>query len=450
MNSLTADFGRFVAELSLEAIPEEGRAIAKSGIVDCFGVMVAGSRETAVGLVDREMAGSDGTLASLVPSGARRNVEDAALVNGIAAHVLDYDDVTLDGHPSAVLVPAILAQGEACGSNGAAMLTAYIAGYEVWVELLVREPVPLHQKGWHPTCVRGTVAAAAACAKLRRLDSRQTATALSIAASMSAGLVANFGSMTKAFQVGRAAQSGLIAARLAEAGLTAAPDALEHPTGFLVAFSPTGKPLDLPFDAARKEWHIVRQGLNLKRYPICYATHRAIDGTLALRERHKLKPDDIEHIRVRTSETQMLMLRNHRPRTGLEAKFSMEFAVASAIVAGKVGLSEVTDSFVAKPEVQALFPRVSAETSKDAMADSAFAPFDVVEIATSDGRRLKGDEIRYAKGSHQRPLSREELWQKFADCLGAGYSEGTKARAFERLNAFERLGGTRDLALSAQ
>src|SRR5262249_60954416 len=122
----------------------------------------------------------------------------------------------------------IIAQGETVGASGAELLTAYVAGYEVWAELLVREPVPLHQKGWHPTAVRGTVAAAAACAKLRRLSSEQTQTALAIAGSMACGLVANFGSLTKCFQVGRAAQSGVIAARLAGAGLTASTDALVH------------------------------------------------------------------------------------------------------------------------------------------------------------------------------------------------------------------------------
>ena len=171
--------------------------------------MIAGARDPVVALLDRELAGSDGAaLASLIPSLKRRNVEDAALVNGAAAHVLDYDDVTLDGHPSAVLVPAIMAQGEVVGASGSELLTAYVAGYEVWAELLVREPVPLHQKGWHPTAVRGTIAAAAACAKLRRLDAEKCQTALAIAGSMAGGLVANFGSLTKCFQVGRAAQSG--------------------------------------------------------------------------------------------------------------------------------------------------------------------------------------------------------------------------------------------------
>src|ERR1700736_1822025 len=152
MSSLTQDLGRFVADLTLQQIPAEGCAIARTGIADCFGVLIAGSRDPEIALVDRELGHNSGaSLASLIPSGARRSPETAALVNGIAAHVLDYDDVSLDGHPSAVLVPAILAQGEALGSSGSEMLAPYAAGYETWAELLAREPLPLHQEGWHPT-----------------------------------------------------------------------------------------------------------------------------------------------------------------------------------------------------------------------------------------------------------------------------------------------------------
>src|ERR1700674_684905 len=120
MAALTADLGSFVAQLALNDIPAAAAAVAKTGFTDCFGVMIAGAREPVVALVDQALSGSDGRAkASLIPGGARRNVEDAALVNGVAAHVLDYDDVTFDGHPSAVLVPAILARGGAWGSRGA-------------------------------------------------------------------------------------------------------------------------------------------------------------------------------------------------------------------------------------------------------------------------------------------------------------------------------------------
>jgi 2-methylcitrate dehydratase PrpD len=449
MSALTLALGRFVAELGLRQIPAEGATTARTGIADCFGVLIAGARDPEIALVDRELGYASGaTLVSLIPSGVRRTPETAALINGVAAHVLDYDDVSLDGHPSAVLVPAILAQGEASGSSGAEMLTAYIAGFEVWAELLVREGVPLHRKGWHPTTVLGTVGAAAACGKLRGLDAKGVATAMAIAASMSSGLVANFGTMTKSFQVGRAAQSGVIAARLAQAGLTASLDALEHPAGLLMALSPDGKPeLDRPFGAAQKEWHILGHGLNIKRYPICYATHRSIDAALDLVERYDLNPGQVDRIHVSTGKTQLLMLRNSAPETGLEAKFSMQFAMAAALVARRVGLQELTDDFVRRPDVQALFPRVFLEGTAAIKEGSNFAPFDAVEITTTGGETLKSGPVEYAKGSHQRPLSRDELWTKFAECLGGEFPETKKSRAFENLMMFERLNGAGDLAL---
>ena len=449
MSSLTQDLGSFVADLSLGRIPSEGCDIARTGIADCFGVLVAGARDPAIALIDRELGGGGGApFASLIPSGARRSAEAAALVNGVAAHVLDYDDVGLDGHPSAVLVPAILAQGEASGSSGAEMLTAYVAGYEVWAEIAAREPTPLHRKGWHPTSVRGAVAAAAACAKLRGLDGKGAATAMAVAASMAGGVVANFGTMTKSFQVGRAAQAGVIAARLAQAGLTASLDALEHPLGLLAALSPEGKAeRERPFVAAEKEWHIVGQGLHIKRHPICYATHRSIDAALALVERYDLAPAQVAQIRVSTGSTQLAMLRNSKPHTGLEAKFSMQFAMAAALVARKVGLSELTDEFARRSDVQALFARVSFATIED-VDSSAFAPADSVEITTCDGATLDSGPVKYAKGSHQRPLSRDELWAKFTDCLGAQFVAAAKSRTFEKLMMLDRLNGAGDLALN--
>jgi 2-methylcitrate dehydratase PrpD len=262
-------------------------------------------------------------------------------------------------------------------------------------------------------------------------------------------VVANFGTMTKSFQVGRAAQAGVIAARLAQAGLTASLDALEHPLGLLVALSPEGKAeRERPFVAAEKEWHIVAQGLNIKRYPICYATHRSIDAALGLVERHDLSPDRVARIRVSTGSTQLAMLRNSKPQTGLEAKFSMQFAMAAALVARRVGLSELTDEFVRRSDVQALFPRVSF-TAIDGMDGSAFAPADAVEITTHDGATLDSGPVKYAKGSHQRPLSRDELWAKFADCLGAQFADAAKSRVFEKLMMLDRLNGAGDLALNA-
>jgi 2-methylcitrate dehydratase PrpD len=447
MPALTASLGRYISDLNLQDIPSHAQTIAKTGITDCVGVMIAGARDPVVALLDRELASSDGAaLASLIPSGKKRNVEDAALINGAAAHVLDYDDVTLDGHPSAVLVPAIMAQGEHSGASGSELLTAYVIGYEIWAELLTREPVPLHRKGWHPTAVRGTIAAAAACAKLRGLSAERCQAALAIAASMAGGLVANFGSLTKCFQVGRAAQSGVVAARLAQAGLTASLDALEHQSGFLAAFSPGGEPdLERAFDPQNKTWHLTSQGLNLKRYPICYATHRAIDAAIDLSTRHDIKPMDVAHVEVSTGEMQMLMLRNDRPKTAFEAKFSMQFAMASALVARNVGLPQLTDQFVHDPKVQALIPRVSTTTTAETMNGSAFAPSDSVEITMVDGQIFASGPVTHAKGSMQRPLSRNELQEKFTECVGDDVALPGKTDLFDKLLNIEHLNGVTDM-----
>ena len=222
------------------------------------------------------------------------------------------------------------------------MIAAYVAGYEVWAELIARDQDQHHRKGWHPSAVFGPVAAAAAAAVLRRLDAGRASHAVGIAASLAGGVVANFGSMTKSFHLGRAAQSGLIAARLAERGMTSSPDAIEHDAGLLQAVSPRGEVDRTRAARLGQHWAILEIGLNVKLYPVCYGAHRIIDGMLDLRRRHALAAADIASVAVDIGETQATILRNHRPQNALDAKFSAEFAIAAAAVAGDCGLAELT------------------------------------------------------------------------------------------------------------
>ena len=445
MTALTLSVGQFIADLSPNRIPEEAMRIARLGFIDCIGTMIAGRNEDAVGIMRNTLAPPAGP-SSITFSAARAPAPEAAWINGVAAHALDYDDVALRGHPSTVLVPAILAEAEALDATGLEMLVAYVAGYETWAEMFRRDSGLLHKKGWHPTGLYGAVGAAAACAKLRRLDAGKAAIAVALGASQSAGLMANFGTMTKPFHAGRAAHAGIMAARLADAGFTAATDALEHPQGFLHAISPDGTEDRVSEARLGETWALLTQGLGIKKYPTCYCTHRAIDGVLDLMAAHPVRADDVQQITVKISDYFATVLRNHAPDTGLAAKFSIEFAMASGIVARRVGLRELTDEFVRRDDIQALMRRVRTETTTEydpELPGAAFA--DQVTVETTDGRVLAGEKVTRATGHATRPLSEAQIYDKFADCLAVGATDIPAATLFARLKGLEGI-AARDLA----
>lgn len=450
MDGITKKAAEFIAGFDMASAPAEALHAARIGIVDCVGVMLAGAREPAVELVANIATPLPGSNdAPRAVNGTCYSAPDAALINGVAAHVLDFDDVALAGHPSTVLVPAVLAEGHEVRASGRDALKAYLVGYELWAHLAELESGHLHDRGFHPTAVMGTLATAAAAARLHRLSPEKTAHALAIAASLAAGLVANFGSMTKSLHAGRTAQSGIQAARLAKAGYTGSLDALEHRTGFLKAFSPSGAP-DLDPNAFQigEEWMATRFGINIKRYPTCYATHRAIDAMLDLVEKHNLSADNVETIHVHTGVTQRLMLRNSRPQTGLAAKFSMEFAMASALIAGRVGLRELTDEFVTRDDVQAMLGRVDVTVNEDeAGADLPVAPYDLVWVTLKNGTVHRHEPVENARGSWQLQLSREELRAKFADCASILLPQERVQPLFETLYQIDEVADLRELAL---
>jgi 2-methylcitrate dehydratase PrpD len=452
MVGLTRQTAEFIASLQPGAIPVSCIEAARMGITDCVAVMIAGASEDAPRLVAAMVPASiTNEGAPEIPSERNLSAPDAALVNGVAAHVLDYDDVALDGHTSVVLTPALLAEGWTLGSRGSELLAAYVAGYEVWALLQDLEPGHLHERGFHPTAVYGSLATAAACAYLNHLDADRTAHAIGIAASLASGLVANFGTMTKSLHAGRTAQAGVLAARLAKAGFTAAPDVLEHATGFMRAHSPSGEPdLDERDHALGRNWRLPERGVNVKRYPLCYSTHRSIDAMLGLVDDHDLAPDDVREIRVHTGRTQMLMLRNRAPKTGLEAKFSMEFAMASALVARNVGLFELSDAFVRRPEVAAAMSKVRCTTTDETMDGLPFAPSDIVSVVLASGETLEHPPVTHARGSWQKPLGEEELRAKFMDCAARRLETDQASALFERLWALDRADDLRDLPLAAR
>lgn len=437
---LTADIGKFVAAMRPERIPDGAAPIVARGFTDCVGVLIAGLSEPVTTIVAKSVgyAAPVGTLADFRPAGIA--APDLALIYGTAAHALDYDDTGLNGHPSAVLVPAILAEAQAVGADGAAMIAAYIAGYEIWAEFVRREPDSLHQKGWHPSAMYGTVAAAGASAALRGLDAERATRAIAISASLAAGVCSNFGSMTKPFHLGRTAQSALAATRLAEAGLTASPDAIEHELGFLRAVSPHGA-VDTTSPARfGEDWQILAWGINVKLYPMCFGAHRILDAMIDVCRDNAVKAGDIAAVDVELAENSTKVLRNARPQTALEAKFSAQFAMAAAAIAGRCSGAEVSNAFVARPDVQGFFDRVRVHpvTEKD-KDDPTRSPFDRVRLTLADGRSLASAPVSYPRGHFKHGVARDVLWEKFADCTSALLTPDRARQLFDALQDLPRL-----------
>lgn len=449
---LTVSLGAFAA--SSPDFPPAALQAAAHGITDAVGVLLAGRSDPAVELLRKVLlpAGADAAgECSLLFGPLRARALDAVFLNALATHALAMDDVAAGCHPSALLMPALLAEGEASGRSGAALLQAYVVGYEVLAELASREPDALHSAGWHPSCMLGPPAVAAAVARLRGLDAAQCTHAIAAAASMTGGLVANFGTQTKAIQVARASAAGLLAARLAAEGLTASPDALERAPGLLLAISPQRRArVDGSFGASHDGLRILQQGLSIKKYPVCYSTHRVVDAAAAVAAQPGFAVEDVQAIEVHLGATQAWMARHHEVRTAFEAKYSVEFAAASGLVARDASFPQLQDSFLQAPLLQRLIGATRLHLREDKSAeDPVFSPSDRVVVTLRDGRVLDSGEVPYALGHANAPLSTEARRAKFMQCAASG-GFARAAELFDRLDGLAQLGDVREIAALAR
>jgi 2-methylcitrate dehydratase PrpD len=442
---LTADLGQFLATIQYDQLPPEALPLVRNAFTDTVGVIMVGITEPVVDIVRRTLVETGGRReARACLSPLTVSAPDAALLGGTAGHALDFDDHSLTGHPSTVLVPALLAEGETLGSSGRELVTAYVAGYETWAEL-IRRDTQHHKKGWHPTAVFGVIAAAAAMAVLRRLPAERAATALSIAASHASGLAPNFGTMTKPYHAGLAARNGISAARLAAAGMTAGRDTLENAQGFLNAFSPSSADRASPVKVGR-EWYLPWQSLCVKKYASCYFTHRSFDTAVRMLAGRSLGAQDIASIEVTMGRGQVVVLANHRPQTGLEAKFSEEFAMAAAVILGRMSVDVFTDAMVQRPDIQAFFPKVKLNAVDEYdTRDPAHSPTERVVIRLANGEVLDSGEIARIRGHAYDPMGADELWTKFVECTARTHSGGEAKALFALLQAVEQLPSAREL-----
>jgi 2-methylcitrate dehydratase PrpD len=421
----TETIARFIVNTGYEAIPRSAVEKAKRTALDCVGATLAGVAEPVSQVITAYVTKLGGLpQSSVFGAQVKVSIPDAAMANGSIAHALDYDDCGVKiGHPSVLVFPAVLSLGEHVGASGREILAAYIVGLEVEGKLALHADFKLMQSRLNHQSWYGSIGAAAACAKLLGLNVAQTRMALGIGANFACGLSANHGSMAGAMAAGNACRNGVIAALMAREGGTANPDIIEAKNGFCDTLVGPGL-----YDAERmaaslgKPFYIESPGVGLKKYPSCYHTHRALDGVFQLLGEQSLSHKDIAEVDVGTSQRAMRVLAFSDPATPYQAKYSMPFCIAAAVVDGQVTLETFTshkmedrDIIEAKKKVRLSFPDLPIWPGlADVGPDTEFVG-NPVTIRTTDGRSYNA-RVDIPRGDPALPLTDDEVLSKYRDC----------------------------------
>lgn len=443
MPSVTDHVADFITRTGAQAIPPDVMHLGRRSVVDGIGLALAGATSQTGRIVRRYLAslGIESPHGStIVGSVARVPARFAAFANGVSIHADDYDDTQLAvqkdrvygllTHPTAPALPPALALAERERKSGRDLMTAYHVGVEV--ECKVAEAIlPRHyQHGFHTTGTVGAIGAAATASKLLGLDRETTRRALSLGATQAGALRENFGTMTKPFHAGRAAEAGVVAAELAALDFTASPNGLEAERGFFRAAG-GGYTAEMIVGKLGNPWTFASPGVSIKPHPSGSLTHPGMAVMMDLIERHDLRPERISRVSVGTNHNMPNALIHHRPRTELQAKFSMEFCMAILLLERKAGLSQFTDEVVNRPDVQAMITKIDFDTHREAEAAGFDRMTTIVEVETSDGRVVRG-VADFGKGSPANPMSDAELSDKFRQCAAwSGFDLAQGERVLE-------------------
>jgi 2-methylcitrate dehydratase PrpD len=440
---LTSYVGKFVTETKYEDIPQEVIELGKKSMLDGLGLALAGSMAQS-GTISRQFVRASGVCdgkATIVGSAQRTSPRFAAFVNGVSIHADDFDDTQLAAakdrvygllvHPTVAVLPAALALAEPGGVSGKEFMLAYHVGVEV--ECKIAEAIsPRHyQDGFHSTGTCGPFGSAAACARLRRFDLSKTLNAFGLVASQSGGLRENFGTMTKPFQAGHAAESGMVAAELVALGWTAAEKILEADRGFFHAAGGSYDPAAI-LGRLGKPWTFVSPGVSLKPYPSGSLAHPAMTEMVRLISANNIQASQVEKVDVGANHNMTTTLLHHQPKTGLEAKFSMEFCIAILLLERKAGLGEFTDAVVRRADVQGMIHKINFYVDPEAENAGFDKMTSILKIHLKDGKIIAG-RADFAKGSPANPMTFAEAALKFRGC--ADFAQWPKVKT-EKIIAF--------------
>jgi 2-methylcitrate dehydratase PrpD len=434
----------FIVSADAKTMSKQDRKMANRAILDCVGVTLAGSQQK-IGKIMREYVREQEAApqAAVIGTGIRSSLPIASFANGTMGHALDYDDVSwpMIGHPTVAILPTLLAFGERRKATGADVITAYIIGLEISAKLGALVNPPHYERGWHATGTLGTMGAVAGASRLIGLNVEQTRWALGIAASQAAGIRQNFGTDTKPFHAGHAAQSGVAAALLAEKGFTSDEEILDSEWGFFTAFcgQQTYDTLPAMLDNLGNPWEIEASGILLKNYASCVSTHTAIDAMLSIIHEHDIKADDVIKVDVAVVSLTPKMLIHHRPTKALQGKFSMEYCMARALLSRDLGITQFADEKVSERAAQELLRKVTMYIDDQLTTNWRHGTPRPAEVAVTmrDGRKFTKRVLK-PKGNPEVPLTEEELITKFRTCAGLALSEEKVQRSLAILQNLDQ------------
>ena len=438
--TIAHELGKRIAALRYEDLPEEAAHWAKVGVLDTVGVTLAGADDPSATIVAGVL--SSGGPSLLLGTDKRVGALDAALVNGTASHALDFDDCnnTLGGHPSAPILPALFALADEIGGSGREFITAYVAGFETECKISMGVNFYQYTRGWHPTSTIGVFGAAAACARLMKLDAERTATALAIAASLASGVKSNFGTYVKPLHVGHCARNGLFAALLARDDYTASPVAFEHKQGYFEVFNGKGNyDADKIVPAWGQPFDIVKPGIAIKQYPCCGSTHPAIDAMLDLVRQHDLKADAVERIQSWTHTRRLEHTNRADPQSTKDAKFSVQYCLARALTDRKVAIEHFEGESFRDAQVRSVMSRIEVApyTTAQFSEDNHFG----AEVkVTLRGGSVLGTKVQQPAGrTSANALSAERLKEKFDNCALRTLTPSATSAVYEAIQRLETL-----------
>lgn len=422
----SSEVTKAVAEFVVGPIdaPADLRELAVRSLVDTVGVLIAAREEEAV-RIQRSATRTEvvGGSATVLYDGSTTDAETAALLNGTAAHALDFDlSGLMRGHPGAIVWPAALAVAEELGASGSDLVDAVLVAYEVCGAIADGMDILEHHSHWHSTATVGLFGAVAAASRLFGLDVDQTRFAFGIAGSMASGSRQNFGTMTKPLHAGLAARDGIYAARLAAAGFTGSSNQLEGKLGFYWSYSNQAQP-ERVLEALAKGWTLRERGLRMKMFPCCYSSHRAITAAMRIHEAG-IDPDAITRIDLTLEPNGLESIIHHRPTTGDEAKFSGEYVVAAALVDGQVRLESFHEEEVHRADLRRLIECTTiTESAVPPIGPSTFTGkfYATLAVETRDGARFE-ERVDVLEGEDMLSTTREAIEAKFRDCLDFAHS----------------------------